>query len=452
MLGVLAGLLLTVATGTAQYVEDSVDVGARAVGSLVYNSREDVLYGASEEGTFFAISCDSNRVVESLHLQYAFRVAYDSIDNKAYCTFYGPDWQDSLLVVDGQTHTRARAISIPGATMPVWDPVSDRVYVSCQSTDKVAVVDCRTDSLLAYIPVGACPIKLYINPLRRKLYVQNGDDGTISIVNMTTNQVVKALAVGGVPNAGYYSGRADKFYTAASFGYVAAIDGQGDSVVAQIQVAPYSEVLSAAGNEGSNLVMFGIYAEYCYTYAISTLTDSVTAISQVTGLPYGLLYSQTTDRFYCGNGVYGSVSVITGDGTRIVKTLAAGEDPFVFACAPRHNRVYVGQLNSSKVFVIRDTTDGVEESGPGQRTLAGSLRVWPNPFRRTITAAGRLGERPLRVYSPQGALVGTAAPSRADGRYQFATWNGLDGTGQPVPDGVYIVEAAGVRAKVVKAR
>jgi len=232
MLGVLAGLLLTVATGTAQYVEDSVDVGARAVGSLVYNSREDVLYGASEEGTLFAISCDSNRVVESLHLQYAFRVAYDSIDNKAYCTFYNTQTDDSVLVVDGATHTRIKSMPLDGANTPVWDAVSNKLYVSSYSTNAVAVVDCATDSVLMYIPVGACPLKMCINTLRRKLYVLNYDDGTVSIVDMATNQVIRTVATSAA-NAGYYCRSADKFYCSGPSGQSVVIGGQCDTVIAR---------------------------------------------------------------------------------------------------------------------------------------------------------------------------------------------------------------------------
>jgi YVTN family beta-propeller protein len=154
---ILAALCIVAGAGQAQYVEDSIDVGSGPVGSLAYNSSEDVLYGASETGGFFAISCDSNKLVRSFYLHYACDVAYDSIDNKAYCT----QWCESLLVVDGATHTRIKSLPMDGATVPVWDPVSDRVYVSCQSSNSVAVVDCATDSLLLYIPVGACPLKMY---------------------------------------------------------------------------------------------------------------------------------------------------------------------------------------------------------------------------------------------------------------------------------------------------
>ena len=257
LFAVLLPAFLIVTVARAQYVEDSIDVGAAWVGSLVYNSREDVLYGASEDGIFFAISCDSNKLIESFPLQRALAVTYDSIDNKAYCTFYNTQADDSLLVVDGVTHTRIKSLPMDGATTPVWDPASDRVYVSCQSTNKVAVVDCATDSLLTYIPVGACPIKMYINTLRRKLYVLNSDEGSISVVNMTTDQVIKTLVVGGYPNAGYYSRSADRFYCDGPQEQCVVVGGQSDTIVARIPLPGIDGVLSATGNEDAGLVYLG---------------------------------------------------------------------------------------------------------------------------------------------------------------------------------------------------
>ena len=144
----VVALSVLVAAAHAQYVEDSIDVGGSWVGSLAHNSREDVIYGASEDGIFFTISCDSAKLLRSFPLQYAFKTAYDSTDNRAYCTFYSTQLDDSLLVVDGVTHTRIKSLAMDGASVPVWDLVSDKLYVSCYSANTVAVVDCATDSLL----------------------------------------------------------------------------------------------------------------------------------------------------------------------------------------------------------------------------------------------------------------------------------------------------------------
>lgn len=305
--------ILCVVTGVAQaqYVEDSIDVGGTLVSSLAYDSRGDVLYGASEDGVFFVISCDSNKVVSSFPLWEAFCVAYDSSDNKAYCSFDNP--MDSL-VVDGVSRTRIKCLPMDGATTPVWDPVSDYLYVSCQTTNKVAVVDCATDSLLKYITVGACPIKMYVNTLRRKLYVLNSDAGTVSIVNMTTNRVIKTVTVGGTPNAGYYSYSADKFYCAGNVRCI-VIDGTADTVVARIPLpGTGADIRGATGNESEGLVYLGItHANRSYVVTVRATDDSLVANTTVGWDPYGTACYDKSGLVYCASAGANEVSILSSE-------------------------------------------------------------------------------------------------------------------------------------------
>lgn len=357
----LLGCLL-VATGRAQYVEDSIDVGARGVGCLAYNSRADVLYGASEDGVFFAISCDSNKVVGSFPLQHALMVAYDSSDNRAYCTFH----DDSLLVVDGVSHARIKSMPMDGATVPVWDPVSDRVYVSCQSSNSVAVVDCATDSLLTNIPVGAAPIEMYINTTRHKLYVLNYDAGTASIVDLATNQVIKTVDVGGNTSTGYYCRVADKFYGGGAFRQCIVIGGQSDSVVADITLPGNVGVISATGNEDAGLVYLGTSSgSDDYVATVLTQSDSILATTIIGLEPFGLACSGRSGFLYCASAITDEVRVLAGDGGQILNTLQVGDYPYVFAVVPRHDRVYLGHLNGTYVYVIRDTAAGIAETDAG---------------------------------------------------------------------------------------
>jgi YVTN family beta-propeller protein len=452
----IAGLLaccLIVASARAQYVEDSIDVGGAWVGGLAYNSREDVIYGASEDGVFFAISCDSNRVIARFPLYGASWVCYDSLDNKAFCTYHDYQWNDSLLVVDGTTHSRVKAISIPGATIAVWDPVLDRVYVSCQNSAQVAVVDARTDSLLTYISVGATPIKLYINTLRQKLYAVNSDGGSVSVIDLATNQVIKTVVVGGNPNAGYYCRSADKFYSAASFGYVAVIDGVGDSVVARIPMPSADDVLSMAGNEQAAIVFAGMWrGNEGYLFAIAADADSITYAHDLgLALPQGLLYSTESGYLYSAN-YPNSVGVLTSDGSRLVKTIPVGGSPFVFASAPSHRRLYLGHLGTSLLYVLKDTAAGVSEPGAPQAGPREEPTASPNPFEHLVSIVGDFGDCPVRIYSPAGELVRVVSPVSEGNLRTRAVWDGLNSGGCRVPKGVYLVEVAGRRCKLVKAR
>ena len=458
LLATVAGLCLAAGTGRSQYVEDSIDVGGSWVGSLVYNSREDVIYGESEShGILFAISCDDNSIIATHQLVGALELVYDSTDNKAWCSYDGPG-QESLAVIDGSAHSVVKRIGMSGATIPVWDAASDRVYVSCQTTNCVAVLDARTDSLLTYIPVGACPMKMYINTLRRKLYVLNFDAGTVSIVNMATNQVIKTVAVGGTPNAGYYCRSVDKFYSAGPHDQCVVIGGLSDTIIARIPIPGTEDVLSATGNEQAGIVFTGMFAGNSgYIVAIDAGADSVMYTHDLGHtLARGLLYSTESGQLYSAN-YENSVSVLTGDGARVVKTITLGDGPFVLASAPPHRRLYVGSLGTSFVYVLRDTAARVEEVGLPQHRLGGSFSAVPNPFTGKVairvrdSVKGTSRPRDLSVCSNDGRVVRKLGLFWDETGGAGATWDGRDLAGIPAPAGIYVLTTgSGECLKVVK--
>jgi YVTN family beta-propeller protein len=411
------------------------------------------LYGASETGGFFAISCDSNRIVSQFPLRGALSVCYDSLDNKAFCTYHDCD---SLLVVDGSTHSRVKAISIPGATIAVWDPVLDRVYVSCQNSAQVAVVDCVAESLLVYVPVGRVPIKLYINTLRRKLYVLNSDEGSVSVVDMTTNQVIKTVEVRGFPNAGYYCRSVDKFYC-AGHDEVVVLDGSADSVAARVRVAQHSEVFAMSGSNVRNVVLASVGADVGWLYAIDAETDTVHTAIAAAGVSWNVHLSLTSDRFYCPSEHSDEVVVLSGDGQQHLTTLPVADYPYVMAESPVRRRLYVGHLGSSKVYVIRDATVPWPE-GQGRETdtdTTSTLRLDPSPFHDQLSIAGGIAVQSgkVRIFSEDGRLVRALTGVKSAGGLLRLTWDGRDGSGKSVPPGVYVVETGmKVRKKAVKLR
>jgi YVTN family beta-propeller protein len=444
---ILAAICVLGGAARAQYVEDSINVGCRYVYSLAYNSREDVVYGASGDDVFFAVSCDSNKVIESFTMPGACDVAYDSSDNKTYCT----QFCESLAVVDGATHTRIKSLPMDGATILVWDRVSDRLYVSCQTRNRVAVVDCTSDSLLTYITVGACPIKLYLNSPGRRLYVLNDDANTVSIVDLSTNLVVKTLAVSGGVDAGCYCHSVDKFYL-GSFRQCVVIGGQSDTIVARIALSGNVAVVSATASEEDGLVFLGTFfgGDDSVT-TVSAQRDSVLSTIAVGREPHGLVYFDRSGLLYCATAISNEVCVLADGGSRVLTTLPVGNYPDVFAIAPCHNRLYVGHASTSYVYVLRDTLVGIAEPQSPRIGFSEGLSVTPNPFKRNaavIWNSPAMDGEVVRFYAQDGRLVRKGRIPTGVSRW---VWDGRDDSGALLPPGVYVLESGpGVRVKVVK--
>lgn len=457
LLMTFAALCITAEAGRAQYVEDSIQVPGAWVGSLAYNTSEDVLYGRCQQaGVFFTVSCDSNKVMSYFPLSRPRQMIYDSIDNRVYCPYEGED-EESLAVIDGCTHSPIKSLDMPGATTAAWDPASDRVYVSCQSTAKVAVVDARADSLLTYIPVGRCPMKLYVNSMRQKLYVLNYDDGTVSVVNLETNQVTATVDIGvnSYPNAGYYCRRVDRFYCGGKDGVV-VLDGRADSVVGRIRFNNVNSLVEAVGGSDiRGVVVASSYGEESRLYAIDASSDKADTFFAISGSAYGICYSPASDRFYCTCDRPGSVVVLSGDGWQLLQSLPVGHDPYVIAESPVQKRLYVGHLGRSLVYVIHDATTpwpwGVSAAPAVDTALA--LRLTPNPFRDQLSIAGgsSVPSGEIKVYAGDGRQVRTLNGEKSFRQALRLTWDGRDESGTALPPGVYVIDAGqGARAKVVK--
>jgi YVTN family beta-propeller protein len=452
----LAAILLLGALTSArgQYVEDSIDVGGNFVGRLAYNPSRDVVYGASNTGdVVFAVDCATNTVISRVAVNYPRGLAYSSRDDKLYCAFgYG---DESLLVVSGLTHQRLGAIPLGGANILVWDSIYNRIYVSSESRWEVSVVDCTTDSVIAVIRVGDSPLQMHINTRRRKLYVQNDDSHDISIIDMQRNEVLRTLNIGEPPVSGWYSLTEDK-YICGGYTRVFTIGGGTDTLRSVLTLEDPGKTWSIAGDDAARLAYIGSEGlAHNSLLTFDVVAETVVVQEVMPGVPRFVFRSEPSSLVYvlCRNSW---VSVCAPDGHRTGCSLAVQSSPFVAAYSPPTRRLYVGHLNSSLVYVIKDTVTGLVEQESPSASAAPVLGVSGSCFRNRVVAeldvpAG-IDVPALLVLTSDGRLVVRLSGMRTAGRVRY-TWAGLDGRGNRAPRGVYVLRPSDCRvraASVVK--
>lgn len=77
----------------------------------------------------------------------------------------------------------------------VYDKLRKRLYVSNQDHNRVEVFDLGTNTFLAPVAVGKGPTALALTPDSNNLAVVNSSDGSISLINLLTNQVAATYSV-----------------------------------------------------------------------------------------------------------------------------------------------------------------------------------------------------------------------------------------------------------------
>jgi YVTN family beta-propeller protein len=131
-------------------------------------------------------------------------VAVDPITNRVYVADFEP--AGSVWVVDGRTNTLV-------ATVPVGDSpfgiavnlLTRRVYVANAGENKISVIEARTNNVIANVPVAGNPVHVAVDELRNRIYScnigKNGSFSLLSIINGGNNGVLAT-----VPLAGAYCG------------------------------------------------------------------------------------------------------------------------------------------------------------------------------------------------------------------------------------------------------
>jgi hypothetical protein len=225
----------------------------------------------------------------------------------------------------------------------------------------------------------------------------------------------------------------DKYYCGAGV-EVVVVDGAADTVVRSIALS-VGHPLSAVSVESHALVMVGVTLGGPDTvHVIDATSDSIVRRLPHVDTPYSLSWSETTDLVYCASSLSDQVAVIAGNGSGMLSVLPVGDRPFCFAAAPRRRRLYVGHLNCSKVYVIRDTVSGISEREQytGRPACSGAT---------VVSASYELkGGEQARLVDIAGRPVAEMVPGVNDVRR--------------LPPGVYVVVGRDGRhrGKVVKVR
>ena len=223
-----------------------------------------------------------------------------------------------MLVINGRTNTVVATIPVGGRTYWIaTDPQTHMVYVQDwrRSSSQVAVIDGRTNTVVARIPEnGLYSLGITVNPLTNTVYVAGTSVGGVLVINGRTNKIVAI-----VPGTG-----GDQRIAA---------DPQANTIYADVPDADgpgYLQVINGRTN---------------------TVTATISSASQ--GIyPEGIATDPLTHFVYAANFGGNDVMVINGRTSKIVGFVPVGTNPNGVAADPSANRVYVTNIFSHSLSVL----------------------------------------------------------------------------------------------------
>lgn len=78
-------------------------------------------------------------------------------------------------------------------------PDGHRLYVVCQASDELRVVDVESDKVVTTVPVGRAPRGITSSPDGTQIYVTNSTDDTVAVVDAATLKMTRTLPTGFEP-------------------------------------------------------------------------------------------------------------------------------------------------------------------------------------------------------------------------------------------------------------
>jgi YVTN family beta-propeller protein len=103
---------------------------------------------------------------------------------------------NTVSVIDGNTDTVVA--TVPGMSSPLRlavDSVTNQIFVSNFNTNNVAVIDGATNTVIATVQVGSGPTGVRVNSTANLIYVANLSSGTISVIDGNSNTVTDTFTL-----------------------------------------------------------------------------------------------------------------------------------------------------------------------------------------------------------------------------------------------------------------
>ena len=259
---------------------------------------------------------------------------------------------DKLAVIDGSKDALLQNIAVPvGASFATVDYVANRIYVAgCNynitpSPCTVAVVNGTTNAIIKTIPITTTPgfglTGIVANPLNGLVYVANGNDNVIDIIDGCKDQdkLIGTIGLNGnSPSAIAINPFLNRLYVPFGTSLTAVVDAQKEKILAMTNYG--TTTVGAVANILTGHV-FVTDAEFGpSTTGVFDKNGAVLAGLPVDDAPLGIDVDPVTNLAFVASTALDSVTVIDGS-ANTVKTILSGIPASYIAVNVGTEKVYV---------------------------------------------------------------------------------------------------------------
>lgn len=261
-----------------------------------------------------------------------------------------------LVVIDGVDNRVIRSIPVITGARVAYSPVGNKLYAGWDST--LLVFDCSGDSLVGRVS-GASVRWLFYNPVVDKLYSGAADGAEIIVVDCARDSVVATL-----PTPGWAAGVAlnplrNKFYLPRVDASLAVIDGYRDSVIAVLNGDFATE--HRCYLPVRDWVVWGKGRSIRAVSGLSNTLDTVVTVNHTID---GMAYNPRRDRLYVSCEGGGVIYVYRGGDLRLMGIVLVSSQPARLLFDTLTDFLYCQHSAGNILTIIDGNSDSVVATVP----------------------------------------------------------------------------------------
>ena len=290
----------------------------------------------------------------------------------------------------------ALAMTGPGAL--ALDDLSHYVFVPNRASADVAVIDTRTDRVVARVEVGRVPHQVAVSETHMKMIASNTADDTISVIDLESLTAAATITLGHEP----------EHMEIDPAGEVLAIGNIGDGTVSLVSLAEDRELARIDGLHEPHNMTFDPSGGRLYVGNLGASFVSVIdvaaaeVVGEITVGPDRALaaHGETADAYQgiinvtgTPDGRFGFAAYGEGDGMavidlvsgRTVRTLALGDTPWRAFTTVDGRHMIVPNNGDETISVVSTETLGEVARLPGAADMTGVNTGWFDQFAYVIS-------------------------------------------------------------------
>lgn len=235
-----------------------------------------------------------------------------------------------LLIVDAVNGSIIKNLSLPVMNHnTIYSPDGTEIWVPQMDMDgKVLVFNAATYALQNTITVGMMPAELTFSSDGTKAYVANGDDDSVSVLNVATKAIITTIPVGENPVGAWTGSNGQMFVDNEDGQSISVINVVSDAVEQTIALGFMPGIASHNGIKNELWVSDPMNAKVHYWTWDSVMMMWMHGGAINTGAgTHAIAFTTDGNTAYVTNQTANTVSIVNTVAHTVIKTLTVGNKP-----------------------------------------------------------------------------------------------------------------------------